>query len=120
MLQANQPYNRVDNGMGAGGMVAGGLIGGAAMGGLAWGSSAYSNHIAEQMSKAGSASKAYNIGNGTMSRMANSIQHEMFGGKAMKETKNVIPFMRGGLSKRSAFSLGAGIVGGALLGGLMD
>lgn len=118
MLQSNQPYQKAHDSA-FNGAVYGGLAGGALVGGINYGSNKYISHIDEQMKKAASPSKAANIGDRFLPQLAMNTQDKMFGGDIIKHSKNV-PFASKGVGARGAITAGAGIIGGSILGALID
>lgn len=123
-MQSNQPYNRVDDGIGAG------LIAGAAMGGVASGTANLTrrgataasvgarNHLAQKytgleaeagMLPSEAQTKKLNKISKNMTRASNA---EGLIGKAYQTTH--------GSGKRKAITMAGSIIGGAIAGGTID
>jgi outer membrane lipoprotein SlyB len=135
MMQSNQPYHRVDDGIGAG------LIGGAAIGGAVSGSIGIT-HGVRALRNAGGGSLSRGLENYKQTRddMADEYKN-MAGDKAsasgLKKTLKNLPNdyaksytpeghvgkfsnMTHGSTKRAMISTGASLLGGALIGAGID
>jgi hypothetical protein len=149
MLASNQPYQRVDDGIGAG-LVSGAILGGGAVAGARYGMKPLADMIgknantnlqkgfadqARQMSKMDStneeidkAYKDYTKGKEGSRKAAirsgmNSTYNTMFKNtKPLFETKSENKFIKGaaGINRRTAITSGLGVLAGGILGGSID
>ncbi len=106
MMQSNNPYKRVDDGIGAG-LVSGAVIGGAAAAGFHRQGGAIANRMATTPIRMGQTA-------GTGSRMGPRMVQagQRMGGFHAKNF--------GGSGRRKALAYGAAALGGAILGGSID
>ena len=96
----NQPYQRVDDGVGAG------LVGGAAVG-------------AATVAAARLGLPKMNQTQYLKPTLAGKANSFLFGGEKIKGSQR-IPFTNNGIGRRSGRTAAVGIIGGALLGGILD
>jgi hypothetical protein len=133
MLQSNQPYQRVDGGIGAG-LISGGLVGAAAIGGYHWQGARLNNFLQSKAAMARSyeklakddiaETKRYAGSTAVSDAQRNLASHmeKVAGrwGKMADRTSWAHGKMFGGGKWGKAISYGAGILGGALIGGAID
>jgi len=110
MMQTNNPYNRVDDGIGAG-VVGGAVIGGAAMAGFQYGAGRLSSSITNRPIRMG--------GGGSFGTKAKGYAGSQVRRAAARTGAMHNKFMAGS-GKRKALTYGAAALGGALLGGIAD
>jgi hypothetical protein len=127
MLQANNPYHRVDDGIGAG-LVTGALLGG--------GSVAAANYLLPRFSPSATASSgpggSVTVSPAVMSRMSESekaamgIQETRQGSNWASKAHSAlfggdkVGWGKFKMGRKSAITAGAGVLAGALLGGAID
>jgi hypothetical protein len=122
MLASNQPFQRVDDGIGAG-LISGAVVGAAATYGMNRGM----NYLANRRFRGNPNADAYD-------NMANSIKHQqsrakwkarhasLFGGDQKLFHSNIHPVIDkvGGMSRRAAITAGLGVLAGSIIGASID
>lgn len=124
MLNSNQPYNRVDDGIGTG------LLGGAVVGGVGvLGASAAFPRMNQSKTTGvlttNNAKGSVNIDPKVLSQLSDKQKVEHGIGDSFKKASkptiaNRLDKTMFGSGRRTAVTAGAGIIGGALLGGAID
>lgn len=113
-MQSNNPYRRVDDGIGSG-LVGGAVIGAGVAGGFQMGGRALSGALSGR----GPIRLPQNAGNYSMRSMA-AGQARRYAGKAGATLQGLHTSAFGGSGKRKAAAYGLAAAGGAVLGGLID
>jgi hypothetical protein len=122
MLQSNQPYQRVDDGVGAG------LIGGAVVGAAGYGATAYGLPKMKQTSpslRMNNAGGSVNIDPNVLKGLSNDQRKKMGVNSEFKKSSkpsraSQVNKTLFGSGKRKAITAGASIIGSSIIGASID
>lgn len=120
MMQSNQPYGRVDDGIGAG-LVGGAVIGGATTAAYQFGGKSVANFTASTADKlsASMAQKQLPFSQGNIpGKVSQSFANLANTGKDLSNALHTKSFV--GSGKKKAVTYGASVLAGSLLGGIGD
>ncbi|GAK42026.1 hypothetical protein TCA2_4518 [Paenibacillus sp. TCA20] len=119
MMQSNNPYNRVDEGIGSG-LVAGAVVGGASMAGLQFGGTQAARGLRNMANPVLSRNAAARAIDGGIPKMATAQGVAASGAKHLGNGIRGARKMAFGGGRNKLLSYGVGALGGAAIGGIAD